>query len=292
MVQQARVYCGRESRAACAERPARAPLNQELVPYINGALYSVLDVPAIRTESLILVRLTSFLSPLASHIFHFSSVSCFSCDLRLFKLCCSLLILQGFAEMLKLQMRADQPENNRKLEFTIKQLHSGQLRPLLLSSSRSYFHSLLRFHRSHYTTQRGTRPRKNGTGEATACDGADSDVEMADDEEQYGMEPDLDLNKVVRTEAGERSGERLLLGEFYAPSRPPTAGGTAGGLSNGSRAGSARGGGLINAGAAGDALLMRPLTPSARHAAAETFHKEEPVAAAFDPPRLRRWTQT
>ena len=96
-----------------------------------------------------------------------------------------------------------------------------------------------------------------------------------DDEEQDGVEPDLDLNEAVRTEAGERSGERLLLGEFYAPSRPPTAGGTSGGLPNGSRAGSARGGGLVNAGAVGDAPLMRPVTPSARRAAAETFRKEE-----------------
>ena len=87
------------------------------------------------------------------------------------------------------------------------------------------------------------------------------------------MEPDL--NEVVRTEAGERSGERLLLGEFYAPSRPPTAGGTAGGLSNGSRAGSARGGGLMNAGAASDAPLMRPVTLGARRAVAETFRNEE-----------------
>ena len=97
---------------------------------------------------------------------------------------------------------------------------------------------------------------------ATALDGADSDVEMADDEltdeEQDGVEPDLDFNEVVHTEAGERSGERLLLGEFYAPLRPPTAGGAAGGLSSGSCAGSARGGGLMNAGAAGDAPLMRP----------------------------------
>ena len=38
---------------------------QELVPYINGALYSVLGVPAIRAEALTLVRLTSFISPLA-----------------------------------------------------------------------------------------------------------------------------------------------------------------------------------------------------------------------------------
>ena len=97
------------------------------------------------------------------------------------------------------------------------------------------------------------------------------------------MEQDLDLNEVVRSEAGERSGERLLLGEFYAPSRPPTAGGASGGLSNGSRAGSARGGGLMNAGAAGDAPLMRPVTPNARRAAAETFLKEEPAAAAAVP---------
>ena len=36
----------------------------------------------------------------------------------------------------------------------------------------------------------------------------------------------------------------------------------------------------MNAGAAGDAPLMRPVTPGARRAAAETFCKEEPVAAA------------
>ena len=105
-------------------------------------------------------------------------------------------------------------------------------------------------------------------------------VDEFDDEEQNGVEPDLDLNEVVRTEAGERSGERLLLGEFYTPSRPPTADGAAAGLSNGSRAGSARGGGLMNAGAAGDAPLMRPVTPGARRAAAETFRTEEPAAAA------------
>ena len=67
-------------------------------------------------------------------------------------------------------------------------------------------------------------------------DGADSNVEMANDEfddgEQDDVEPDLDFNEVVRTEAGERSDERFLLGEFYAPSRPPTAGCAAGGLSN------------------------------------------------------------
>ena len=39
---------------------------QELVPYINGALYSV---PAIRAEALTLVRLASLLSP---HIFFIS----------------------------------------------------------------------------------------------------------------------------------------------------------------------------------------------------------------------------
>ena len=52
--------------------------NQELVPYINGALNSVLGVPAISAEALTLVRLTSLFSPLASHILHFSSVSCFT----------------------------------------------------------------------------------------------------------------------------------------------------------------------------------------------------------------------
>ena len=84
---------------------------------------------------------------------------------------------------------------------------------------------------------------------------------------------------MVRIEAGERSGERLLIGEFFAPSRPPTAGNAAGGLSNGLRAGSACGNGLMNAGAARDALLMRPVTPGARRAAAETLRKE-PAAAA------------
>ena len=62
------MYCGRESRAACSELLGHQ--KQELVPYINGALYSVLGVPAIRAEAFTLVRLTSFLSPLASHILH------------------------------------------------------------------------------------------------------------------------------------------------------------------------------------------------------------------------------
>ena len=52
-------------------------------------------------------------------------------------------------------------------------------------------------------------------------DGTESDVKMADDEfddeEQDGVEPDFDLNEVVRNEAGERFGERLLLDAFYAP---------------------------------------------------------------------------
>ena len=117
-------------------------------------------------------------------------------------------------------------------------------------------------------------------------DCADSDVGMADDEfddeEQDGVEPDLDFNEVVRTEAGERSGERLLFGEFYAPSRPPTAGGAANGLSSGSRAGSARGCGLMNAGAAGDAPLMRPVTPDRR----------SQLLLHMFLARIRRWTQT
>ena len=109
-----------------------------------------------------------------------------------------------------------------------------------------------------------------------------------DDEEQDGVKPDMDLDEVVLTggrndETGERSGKRLMLGEFYAPSRPPTEHGAAGGLSSGSRAGSDRGGGLMKAGAAGDAPLMRPVTSGARRAAAETFRKEKPAAAAFVP---------
>ena len=101
----------------------------------------------------------------------------------------------------------------------------------------SYLYSIIIPSLSLYYSEGEETARKNSAGKATARDGADSDVEMADDEfddeKQDGVEPDLDLNKVVRTEAGERSGERLLIGEFYAPSRPPIAGGAAGGLSNG-----------------------------------------------------------
>ena len=193
-------------------------------------------------------------------------------------------------------MRADQPENNRQLEFIIKQLHSGQFRPLLLNSSRSYFlwlsFTMTIPSLSLYNSEGDETARKNGAAEATARDGADSDVVMAedefDDEELDGVEPDFYLNEVVRTEAG----ERLLLGKFYAPSRPPTAGGAAGGLSNGSRAGSARGGGLMNAGAAGDAPLMRPVTSGARRAAAETSVRRSLLLLHLFRARLRRWTQT
>ena len=118
------------------------------------------------------------------------------------------MILQRIEETLKLQMRAYQPENNRQLEFIIKQLHSGQLLPLLLSSSRSYFlwltiniPSL-----SIYNSEGGETARKNVAGEATSREGANSDVERADeefdDEEQDGVEPKFDLNDMVRTEAG------------------------------------------------------------------------------------------
>ena len=69
---------GKRACIADASRVLLGHQNQELVPYINGMLYSVLGVPAIRAEALTLVRLTSFLSPLASHILHFSSVSCFT----------------------------------------------------------------------------------------------------------------------------------------------------------------------------------------------------------------------
>ena len=40
----------------------------------------------------------------------------------------------------------------------------------------------------------------------------------------------------------------------------------------------------MDAGAAGDAPLMRPVTPGARRAAAETFRKKEPAAAAAPVP--------
>ena len=137
-------------------------------------------------------------------------------------------------------MRAEQPENNRQLEFIIKQLHSSQFCPLILKSSRSYFLwlslTITISSLSLYNSERYETARKNGFCEATARDGADSDVKLTDDEfddeVQNCVEHELDLNEVVRTEAGERSNERLLLGEFYAPSRPPKAGGVAGGLSN------------------------------------------------------------
>ena len=184
----------------------------------------------------------------------------------------------------------DQLENNRQLEFIIKQLHSGQVRPLLLSSSRSYIlwlsFTITIPSLSLYNSEGDETSRKNGAGEATARDGADSYVKKADDEfdeeEQDGVEPDLDLNKVVRTEAGESSGERLLIGKFYASSRPPTADGAASGLSNGSRAGSARGGWLMNACAACDAPPMRPVTPVKRSSLLLHLYRA----------RLRRWTQT
>ena len=102
-----------------------------------------------------------------------------------------------------------------------------------------------------------------------------------DDEEQNGVELDLDLNQVVRTEAGEHSGERLLLGEFYAPSRPPTASCAAGGLSSNSHADSALGVWLINASSAGDAPLMRPLTHDARRAAAAIISNAKTHSVTF-----------
>ena len=83
-------------------------------------------------------------------------------------------------------MRADQSENNRQLEFIIKQLHSGQFRPLLLSSSRSYFlwlsFTITIPSLSLYNSERDETARKNVAGEAAARDGADSDIKIADDE--------------------------------------------------------------------------------------------------------------
>ena len=105
-------------------------------------------------------------------------------------------------------------------KFIIKQLHSGQLRPLLLSSLRSYFlwlsFTITIQSLSLYNSEGDETARQNNAGEATARDGADSDVEKADDEfddeEQDGVEPDIDLNEIMRTEASERSSERLLIG--------------------------------------------------------------------------------
>ena len=75
MVHEKRVYCERESPTACAERAALAPEAGARAVHQQRAL---LGVPAIRAEVLTLVCLTSLLSPLASHILHFSSVSCFT----------------------------------------------------------------------------------------------------------------------------------------------------------------------------------------------------------------------
>ena len=75
-VAEKRAYIADASRVLRVLSALLRHQNQEVVPYITGALYSVLGVPAIRTEALILVRLTSFFSPLASHILHFSAVIC------------------------------------------------------------------------------------------------------------------------------------------------------------------------------------------------------------------------
>ena len=68
----------------------------------------------------------------------------------------------------------------------------------------------------HYYDSIAHTALTNGANEATARDKTDPDVEITDDEfddkEQDGVEPDLDFNKVVLTEAGERSSERRLLG--------------------------------------------------------------------------------
>ena len=146
---------------------------QVLVPYINGAVYLVLVARHPRRGS--------HTGP--SHLCPFSSRLTYSSFLFCELLHCSL-ILQGYEETL--QMRADQPENNRQLEFIIQQLHSGQLRPLLLNSSRFYFlwlsFTITIPSLSLYNSEGDETARKNGAGEATARNGADSDVELADDE--------------------------------------------------------------------------------------------------------------
>ena len=118
--------------------------------------------------------------------------------------------------------------------------------------------------------------RNNNAGEATARDGANSHVEEAndefDDEEQDGVESDLDLNKMVRTEAGERSCERLLIGKFYGPRRRRLQAVLLVGFQM-DRALAWRGGGLMNAGAAGEAPRMLSVTPGARRAASKNFRK-------------------
>ena len=120
------LYCGRESRIACAERAAQTPE--------AGAR------PVHRRRSLLGARRARYLRRGSHtgpcHLFPLSSRLTYSSFLFCELLHCSL-ILQGFEETL--QIRADQPENNRQLEFIIKQLHSSQFRPLLLSSLRSYF---------------------------------------------------------------------------------------------------------------------------------------------------------
>lgn len=70
------MYCSRgvplAGKRACVADAARVlrvlsallgHQNQELVPYINGALYSVLGVPAIRAEALRMVCATVLCCP-------------------------------------------------------------------------------------------------------------------------------------------------------------------------------------------------------------------------------------
>ena len=269
------MYCGRESRAVCAESAVRKPEAGARAVHQQRSLLGAWRASYKRRGS--------HTGP--CHLFLLSSRLTYSSFLFCEFLHCSL-ILQAFEETV--QMQAEQPENNCQLEFIIKQLHSSQFRPLILKSSRSYFlwlsFTITILSLSLYNSKRYETARKNGFCEATARDGADSDVEMTDDEFEHEVhncvEHDLDLNEVLRIEAGERSGERLLLGEFYAPSQPPKAGGVAGGLSNVWRAGSARDGGVMNAGAAGDTPLMLPMSTDARRAAAENCYKKDPGAAA------------
>ena len=95
--------------------------------------------------------LSSLLSP---HIF-FISLLCL--------LYCSLLILQGFEETFKLQMRADMHETTANSSpssnscIVVSFVRFNYVVRVLISYG---FYSLLRFHRSHYTTQRRPRLRE------------------------------------------------------------------------------------------------------------------------------------
>uniref|UniRef100_S4RZI8 LisH domain-containing protein ARMC9 n=1 Tax=Petromyzon marinus TaxID=7757 RepID=S4RZI8_PETMA len=110
--------------------------NQEIRPYVNGALYSILALYSIREEAKAM----------------------------------------GMEEILSCFVKEGNVETNRQIEFIIKQLNS------------------------------------DSPDEGVESD--DEEQEEEDEEEQDGMELDLDKAEVLRPQAGELTGEKLLSAEY------------------------------------------------------------------------------